>query len=126
MERDKDSLHSYEEQSKFPSRLAMKCLCLPLILALAPAAVQPQLLKAFMGLFPNIFFGPDGRGPFGFGGVRSQHGRPPQTGPFIDDGTLEPVATGRDELFPTDCGRNPHDGTGKLCFPDAVLCSTSE
>ena len=39
-----------------------------------------------------------------------------------DAGTPEPVATGRDELFPSDCGRHIHDGTGKLCFPDGLLC----
>lgn len=41
---------------------------------------------------------------------------------FRDDGTQSPQATGRDELFPTDCGRDPNKGTGKLCFPDGILC----
>ena len=41
---------------------------------------------------------------------------------FRDDGTQSPQATGRDELFPTDCGRDPNKGTGKLCFPDGLLC----
>jgi hypothetical protein len=41
-------------------------------------------------------------------------------------GTPEPLATGRDELFPADCGRHPADGTGKLCFPDGILCQRSE
>ena len=47
---------------------------------------------------------------------------PPGRFPGIDSGTPQPVATGRDELFPADCGRHPHDGTGKLCFPDGLLC----
>ncbi len=80
---------------------------------------EPQLLKAFMSLFPNIFHGPRG------GGGGDQPPRRPST-PFIDDGTPEPVSTGRDEIFPADCGRNPHDGTGKLCFPDGILCKQSK
>merc|ERR1711981_238614 len=43
-------------------------------------------------------------------------------GRFVDDGTQSPQSTGREELFPSDCGRNPDDGTGKLCFPDGLLC----
>ena len=42
--------------------------------------------------------------------------------PGIDHGTPFPQATGRDELLPSDCGRHVHDGTGKLCFPDGLLC----
>ena len=41
---------------------------------------------------------------------------------FVDDGTESPVATGKDPLFPDDCGRDPDKGTGKLCFPDGILC----
>jgi len=41
---------------------------------------------------------------------------------FVDDGTVAPVATGNDPLFPDDCGRDPEKGTGKLCFPDGLLC----
>ena len=41
---------------------------------------------------------------------------------FKDDGTEAPVATGKDPLFPDDCGRDPDKGTGKLCFPDGLLC----
>lgn len=59
--------------------------------------------------FPGFFRGPGSQG-----------------GPFRDDGTQVPQATGRDELFPADCGRNEADGTGKLCFPDGLLCSQSE
>ena len=44
----------------------------------------------------------------------------------IDPGTPVPQATGFDELFPADCGRHPHDGTGKLCFPDGLLCQQSK
>jgi len=41
---------------------------------------------------------------------------------FRDDGTQSPQATGADSLFPDDCGRDPNKGTGKLCFPDGILC----
>merc|ERR1711963_1333831 len=43
-------------------------------------------------------------------------------GRFVDDGTQSPQATGREELFPSDCGRDTNQGTGKLCFPDGLLC----
>merc|ERR1719297_626220 len=43
-------------------------------------------------------------------------------GKFVDDGTESPQATGHDEMFPRDCGRDPDKGTGKLCFPDGLLC----
>jgi hypothetical protein len=46
--------------------------------------------------------------------------------PGIDPGTQFPQATGRDELFPADCGRHTHDGTGKMCFPDGILCQNSK
>ena len=52
---------------------------------------------------------------------------PPLMGPrFRDDGTQSPQATGRDEINPSDCGRNTEDGTGKLCFPDGILCQNSK
>jgi len=41
---------------------------------------------------------------------------------FTDDGTKAPVATGKDEAFPRDCGRETDTGRGKLCFPDGLLC----
>ena len=44
----------------------------------------------------------------------------------VDPGTPVPQATGFDELFPADFGRHPHDGTGKLCFPDGLLCQQSK
>ncbi len=47
-------------------------------------------------------------------------------GRFVDDGTQSPQATGRDELFPKDCGREVNKGTGKLCFPDGILCQESK
>jgi hypothetical protein len=43
-------------------------------------------------------------------------------GHHFDDGTLEPLATGFDEILPSNCGRNLKDGMGKLCFPDGILC----
>ena len=45
---------------------------------------------------------------------------------FVDDGTESPQATGKDEMFPRDCGRDPEKGTGKLCFPDGLLCQDSK
>ena len=42
-----------------------------------------------------------------------------------DGGTRSPQATGRDELFPGDCGRD-NDDKGKLCFPDGLLCQQSK
>ena len=47
-------------------------------------------------------------------------------GRFVDDGTRSPQATGKDELYPSDCGRDTSQGTGKLCFPDGLLCQDSE
>merc|ERR1712080_470284 len=41
---------------------------------------------------------------------------------FRDDGTQSPQATGIDKVNPDDCGRDPDKGTGKLCFPDGLLC----
>jgi hypothetical protein len=41
---------------------------------------------------------------------------------FRDDGTQSPLATGKEKLFPDDCGRDEDKGTGKLCFPDGLLC----
>ncbi|XP_059082431.1 uncharacterized protein LOC131879961 isoform X1 [Tigriopus californicus] len=37
-------------------------------------------------------------------------------------GTIKPVATGIDNAFPDDCGRDPVKKTGNLCFPDGLLC----
>ena len=37
-------------------------------------------------------------------------------------GTDSPQATGIDNVFPSDCGRDPDTGTGNLCFPDGLLC----
>lgn len=45
---------------------------------------------------------------------------------FVDDGTQTPQATGNDKLFPDDCGRDEDKGTGKLCFPDGLLCQNSK
>ena len=78
---------------------------LPLAILLNPA--NAQFFNAIRNLFSpvtNLFGG----------------------GRFTDDGTQSPQATGREELFPSDCGRNPNDGTGKLCFPDGLLCQNSE
>ena len=47
-------------------------------------------------------------------------------GRFRDNGTQRPQATGRDAIFPSDCGRDRNKGTGKLCFPDGILCQQSK
>jgi hypothetical protein len=86
-----------------------------LVLVDRPAAVDGQFFNALRNLFrpvENIFrpvaniFGGGGR--------------------FTDDGTQSPQATGKDELFPRDCGRDTNKGTGKLCFPDGLLCQDSK
>ena len=43
----------------------------------------------------------------------------------VGGGTDAPVATGRDELNPADCGRDKKTGKGSLCFPDGLLCEQS-
>ena len=69
-----------------------------------PPPIDAQFLNALANLFRPVttLFGGSGR--------------------FTDDGTQAPKADGREELFPSDCGRNTDSGTGKLCFPDGLLC----
>ena len=56
------------------------------------------------------------------GGFRGGRGRDlDETG-----GTRKPVATGHDNPFPDDCGRDPVKKTGLLCFPDGILCRDSK
>merc|ERR1711874_459113 len=78
---------------------------------LAPHA-EAQFFNAIRNLFrpvQNVFQG--AANVLGGGG-----------GNFRDDGTQRPKADGQEELFPSDCGRNTDSGTGKLCFPDGLLC----
>lgn len=85
-----------------------------------------------MGLLVDVlnpvfeaFSDPNGRFPGDQGQLQpGQNGL--QQFPGIDPGTPVPQATGRDEILPSDCGRHLHDGTGKLCFPDGILCQNSE
>ena len=80
-------------------------LALFLVLAISSQTVKGQG-GGFFGALANIF------NPFrGLFNPR-----------FRDDGTQSPQATGADSLFPDDCGRDPNKGTGKLCFPDGILC----
>merc|ERR1712228_990007 len=83
-----------------------------------PIAMGQFPFTAFQG-FTN-FFRPiqNAIQPF-VSGIQNMMGFGPK---FIDDGTVAPVATGNDPLFPDDCGRDPDKGTGKLCFPDGLLC----
>ena len=85
----------------------MKILSFVLLLAIFGTS-NAQFFRALANLFSAPFRGGGGFNLFG-----------PR---FRDDGTQSPQATGRDELFPTDCGRDPNKGTGKLCFPDGLLC----
>ena len=89
--------------------------------AAAPYDAGAQFFDGLVNLFSNLWEGP----PPPFGSVPAHHQVAPAPN-FIDDGTQFPRATGFDEPFPRDCGRNTDDGTGKLCFPDGVLCQNSE
>lgn len=80
---------------------------------LLPQSSEGQLLKAIRDFFKpvgNLF------------ATRPITPRPK----FKDDGTQKPRSTGIEQLFPTDCGRDPQKGTGKLCFPDGILCQQSK
>jgi hypothetical protein len=101
----------------------MRLLPLGLALLLLPALTTAQFpFTAFQG-FQN-FFRPiqNAFTPF-VRGVQNMLGMGPN---FVDDGTAAPVATGHDPLFPDDCGRDEDKGTGKLCFPDGLLCRERE
>lgn len=86
----------------------MKLLTSLVILALFSTCANAQFFRALANLFSAPFRGGGGFNLFG-----------PR---FRDDGTQSPQATGRDEINPSDCGRDPNKGTGKLCFPDGILC----
>ena len=89
------------------------------LLAFAILAAYSGYVDGQFGFLNNIFRPGRGNGGGGgglFGGLFGGGGR------FSDDGTQSPQATGKDELFPRDCGRDTSDGTGKLCFPDGLLC----
>ena len=100
----------------------MRLHCLVLLTILLPVAMGQFPFTAFQG-FTN-FFRPiqNAIQPF-VSGIQNMMGFGPK---FIDDGTVAPVATGNDPLFPDDCGRDPDKGTGKLCFPDGLLCQNRE
>ena len=85
------------------------------LLAFAILAAYSGFVDGQFDFLRNIFR-PSGRGGGLFGGIFGGGGR------FTDDGTQSPQATGKDELFPRDCGRDTSEGTGKLCFPDGLLC----
>ena len=87
-------------------------------LAASPPAAEAQLLRNIANLFTAPFRGGGGGGG-GFN-IFAPRGR------FRDDGTQRPVATGRDQINPDDCGRNTNTGRGKLCFPDGKLCQDSK
>jgi len=108
------------------SPAALTLLALLLVAASAPS--EAQFFEAFRDLFRPVMR------PFMrpmrsfFRGVNNIFSRGPFTprARFQDDGTRRPRATGRDELFPSDCGRDANEGTGKLCFPDGLLCQRRE
>jgi hypothetical protein len=87
------------------------------VLAFALLATYSGFVDGQFDFLRNIFRPSGNRGNGGlFGGLFGGGGR------FTDDGTQSPQATGKDELFPRDCGREVDKGTGKLCFPDGLLC----
>ena len=86
------------------------------LLGFAVLAAFSSYADGQFGFLRNIFRPQSGRGGGLFGGIFGGGGK------FTDDGTQSPVATGKDELFPRDCGRDTVEGTGKLCFPDGLLC----
>ena len=93
---------------KYLSTIAIVALCIA-----TPADAQ------FFNAFRNIFRPVQNL----FGGVMRGVGQIFNGGgSFTDDGTQSPQATGIDDLFPDDCGRDTDAGTGKLCFPDGLLC----
>ena len=98
------SLHQWSSEHPI-----MRLQCFLFAAVLLPAARAQFPFAAFQG-FSN-FLQP-------FISAVQDIGRPT----FVDDGTEAPVATGNDPLFPDDCGRDPDKGTGKLCFPDGLLC----
>ena len=59
--------------------------------------------------------------PHFFGGQNEEFRGGKSVGNTRDKGTKEPVATGRDALYPEDCGRDDNN-KGLLCFPDGLLC----
>ncbi len=93
-----------------------------LVALLALSAVDAQFFRNLFRGIGNIFRPPPGggRGFGGFGGFGGSRGRLDGTG-----GTRKPEATGKDNPFPDDCGRDD-DNKGKLCFPDGLLCQQSE
>merc|ERR1712008_8022 len=91
-------------------------ILLPLLLL---PLVKAQFPFTAFGGFQNLFQPiQNALHPF-MQGIQSMFGFGPK---FVDDGTVAPVATGNDPLFPDDCGRDSDKGTGKLCFPDGLLC----
>jgi len=89
-------------------RLSVAVFCLVVATCSVPVA-EAQFFNALANLFRPI--GRLFRNPF-----------PRTVTRFKDDGTQSPQSTGREELNPSDCGRNTETGTGKLCFPDGILC----
>ena len=76
------------------------------------------VIRPVMDMFHS---GPSRPAFFSSGGVRPSRPSKDSSG-----GTLKPVATGHDNPFPDDCGRDPKKGTGLLCFPDGKLCQESK
>ena len=96
--------------------VTMRLQTATLLLAAVALPADAQFFNAIRNIFrpaTNLFQGAGNI--FGGGG-----------GSFSDDGTQRPQSTGKEELFPTDCGRNTDSGTGKLCFPDGLLCRDSK
>jgi hypothetical protein len=94
----------------------------------AHAHAKPQFWDTLKYVFPNVFYGPE---PTYEQAVAAHAAHvaayyATTAPPPAVTGTLRPQATGRDELLPSDCGREIKDLTGKLCYPDGLLCSNSK
>ena len=94
-----------------PARITMRLITFTLLLTITFLTAEAQFFNAIRNLFQPVT-----NVVSGFGGLFNGGGR------FTDDGTQQPKADGKEELLPSDCGRNTDTGTGKLCFPDGLLC----
>merc|ERR1711997_1267415 len=94
-----------------PARITMRLITFTLLLTITFLTAEAQFFNAIRNLFQPVT-----NVVSGFGGLFNGGGR------FTDDGTQQPKADGKEELLPSDCGRNTQTGTGKLCFPDGLLC----
>ena len=99
---------TYINRMRIPLTIVLACICL-----------QSTEAQFGFGGFRNLFQPLQNLLQPVMRGVQNIFGGGPK---FRDDGTQSPQATGKEKLFPDDCGRDEDKGTGKLCFPDGLLC----